>query len=197
MLDVAKIKRRKHRTGGPRGWLKDRGNRPVTVERDRRGHAADFMSPEGSNVRASCLSGRYNLSQKERHCVLRHGAEVTRKGDGDKETKTWPEADTSGGPSRGTKGGRYQDQPQSLLRTSPRRSEGWNGWATPTWRQTAGCKKGRHPHLQRWQWKTEPAAPQLSWQWQEPTKTKSSAWERGRKPETKAQRQVKQDMSTP
>ena len=38
---------------------------------------------------------------------------MTRKGDGDPETETWPEADTSGGPSQGTTGGRYQDQPQS------------------------------------------------------------------------------------
>ena len=56
-------------------WLnQDRGNRPVTVERDRRGHAADVMSPEGSNLRSSCLSGRNDLPQKERHRVRRHSA---------------------------------------------------------------------------------------------------------------------------
>ena len=40
------------------------------------------------------------------------------------------------------------------------------------------------------------AAHQLSWQWQEPTKPRSSAGERGSQPETKAQRQVRQNMST-
>ena len=42
----------------PKWLIQDRGNRPVTVERDRRGHAADVVSPEGSNLRSSGLSGR-------------------------------------------------------------------------------------------------------------------------------------------
>ena len=50
---------------------------------------------------------------------------------------------------KGHKRRSIQDQPQSLQRTSPRRSEGWNAGATPTWRQTAGWKKGRHPQPQR------------------------------------------------
>ena len=74
----------------------------MTVERDRGGHAADFVSPEGSNLRSSCPSSSYDLPQKERHRVRRkkgeQGAEGTRKGDSDLETKTWPEADTSGEP---------------------------------------------------------------------------------------------------
>ena len=62
-------------------WLnQDRGNRPVTVECDRRGHAADVMSPEGSNLRSSCLSGRKDLPQKEQHCVLRHSARRAPRG---------------------------------------------------------------------------------------------------------------------
>ena len=69
-------------------WLnQERGNRPVTVECDRRGHAADVMSPDGSNLRSSCLSGRNDLPQKERHCVLRHS---TRRAPGGHERRWRP-----------------------------------------------------------------------------------------------------------
>ena len=70
-------------------WLnQDRGNRPVTVERDRRGHAADVVSPEGSNLRSSGLSGRNDLPQKERHCGLRHSARRAPRGH-EKAMATW------------------------------------------------------------------------------------------------------------
>ena len=70
-------------------WLnQDRGNRPVTVERDRRGHAADVMSPEGSNLRSSCRSGRKDLPQKERQRVHRHSARRAPRGH-EKAMATW------------------------------------------------------------------------------------------------------------
>ena len=71
----------------------------MTVERDRGGHAADFVSPEGSNLRSSRPSSSYDLPPKKNDTAFvekgEQGAEGTRKGDGDLETKTWPEADTS------------------------------------------------------------------------------------------------------
>ena len=69
----------------PKWLIKDRGNQPVTVERDRGGHAADFVSPEGSNPRSSRPSSSNYLPQKNDTAFVEkgeQGAEGTRKGDG-------------------------------------------------------------------------------------------------------------------
>ena len=69
----------------------------MTVECDRGGHAADFVSPEGSNLRSSRPSSSNYLPQKNDTAFVEkgeqgaeafvekgeQGAEGTRKGDGD------------------------------------------------------------------------------------------------------------------
>ena len=58
----------------------------MTVECDRGGHAADFVSPEGSNLRSSRQSSSHYLPQKNDTAFVEkgeQGAEGTRKGDGD------------------------------------------------------------------------------------------------------------------
>ena len=58
----------------------------MTVESDRGGHAADFLSPEGSNPRSSRPSSSNDLPQKNDTAFLEkgeQGAVGTRKGDGD------------------------------------------------------------------------------------------------------------------
>ena len=71
-------------------WLnQDRGNRPVTVERDRRGYAADVMSPEGSNLRSSCLSGRNDLPKKNDTAFL----DIVREGRRGDTKRRWRPGD--------------------------------------------------------------------------------------------------------
>ena len=60
----------------------------MTVERDRGGHAADFVSPEGSNLRSSCPSSSYDLPQKERHRVRIKRASRAPRGH-EKAMATW------------------------------------------------------------------------------------------------------------
>ena len=58
----------------------------MMVERDRGGHAADFVSLEGSNLRSSRPSSSNYLPQKNDIAFVEkgeQGAEGTRKGDGD------------------------------------------------------------------------------------------------------------------
>ena len=96
-------------------WLnQERGNQPVTVERDRRGHAADVMSPEGSNLRSSCLGGRNDLPQKERHCVLRHSARRASRGH-EKAMATWRQRP---GPKQIQAEGPYRAQQEVGIKTS-------------------------------------------------------------------------------
>ena len=85
-MNVAKINIKKTPNWRPKWLIKDRGNRPVTVECDRGGHAADFVSPEGSNLRSSRPSSSNYLPQKNDTAFVEkgeQGAEGTRKGDGD------------------------------------------------------------------------------------------------------------------
>ena len=61
----------------------------MTVECDRGGHAADFVSPEESNLRSSRLSSSNYLPQKNGTAFVEkgeQGAEGTRKGDYGRES---------------------------------------------------------------------------------------------------------------
>ena len=73
----------------PKWLIQDRGNRPVTVERDRRGHAADVVSPEGSNLRSSGLSGRNDLPKKNDTAFL----DIAREGRRGDTKRRWRPGD--------------------------------------------------------------------------------------------------------
>ena len=84
--------------------MADQGQREPTSDSGTRQRwtRCGLVSPEGSNRRSSRPSSSDDLPPKKNDTAFvekgEQGAEGTRKGNGDLQTKTWPEADTSGEP---------------------------------------------------------------------------------------------------